>query len=178
MGMPSVLEEVLQGQRRTDRAGLEMLYRKIESNDEVWVELASLLKSKNDNVQGGAAFLLRRHLEDGAKVDAEVLQGVIENLDLLSGWDAKFISCRILALAANRLSRKQKPQAVRFLEGLRNSDRLALRVFAMDAYMRLSQGAPELEDTRKGWLDEARAEGAPAFISRLRNLEREGIILR
>lgn len=125
--------------------------------------LVTLAFDRDAAVSGGATWLLKAALEQGAAVDTPRL---VAGLGKESGWAASLHLCQSVRF----LDVEDAEPVVTWLRPLLSHKRPFLRAWALDAMVHVAKAAPDHAQEAEAALEQAGRDAAASVRARARNL--------
>jgi hypothetical protein len=132
--------------------------------------LILLLGQDQDRLHDGATWLIKHHLEQGAKITATQTQALLSQLEQVTAWVAQLHLCQSLRYLP--LTPNQTPPIYQWLTPLLNHKRPFLRAWSLDGLCYLARIDPNLQPQANQALEQAINDPAASVQARARHLHR------
>lgn len=124
-----------------------------------------------EELQKGATWLLKRHLEEGYKVNASQVSKVIKLLPRLIHWESKLHALQCIPYT--KIANRDKKETERFLRKCLSDKNKFVRAWSYNGFYELSLQHSEYMAEAKLFLDMAMRDEAPSIKARIRNIMKE-----
>lgn len=141
------------------------------SNDDSFV--SKIIEfSRQVDLQKGATWLLKRHLEDGQKSEANEVALLFNLLPKLEHWETKLHVLQCLPYM--RIGKTEKNNVDEFLRKCLVDDNKFVRAWAYNGFYEISLQYPEYREETKQIFEMAMRDEAPSVKARIRNIVKKG----
>lgn len=137
---------------------------------EYFSELVVLCFDARPNVSGGATWILKSELEDGAQLPDRLVDRIAYSLKKLSSWQAQLHICQSVEMF--RLTDEQAKSFLMWAETLAEHPRPFLRAWSLNARVILGRDFEDYRDAAIGALDHADGDNAASVRARARQLRK------
>lgn len=131
---------------------------------------AILVHLADANLQWGATWLLKRHLELGNPLSAPECRSILGSLSAQQDWESKLHLLQCLPHLT--IAHEDRAGLERFLEACVRSDRKFVRAWAYSGYNELALRFPQYREAVDGMLARAAASESASVRARIRNLRK------
>lgn len=128
--------------------------------------------SRKAVLQKGATWLLKRHLEDGQKLEANKSAALFKLLPKLEHWESRLHILQCLPYM--QISKAAKENVEIFLRSCLMGDNKFERAWAYSGFYELSLQYPEYKEETKQFFEMAMRDEAPSVKARIRNIQKKG----
>ncbi|MCP3919029.1 MAG: hypothetical protein GY711_26085 [bacterium] len=124
------------------------------------------------HVQTGATWLLKRHFESGARLDARATGRFLGSLALLEPWEARLHALQCMPFLV--IPARSRAVLETFVREALESDVKFVRAWAFAGLHALAKAFEDLRPEAEALFDEALEAGPASVRARIRNLRKEG----
>ncbi len=145
---------------------LGSIYNKY-SHEKVFIkDIVRLVEQKP--LQKGITWLLKKHLENGNKIDAELILTIYKNLPFLEHWEARLHVLQSIPFMPIPISQKKNVEM--FLKNCLVNDKKFVRAWAYNSFHELSVLFPEYRKKVKYLFKTAAKKESASVKARIRNI--------
>ncbi len=150
--------------------GLEAIYSRYRDSDCFIKDVIELLQ--NETEQQGASWLLKRHLENGNKIEADEIAVIYRHLIELAHWEAKLHILQCIQFM--KIAETETKQVELFLRGCLAETNKFIRAWAYNGFYEISVQYPEYKKETEQFFEMAMRDEALSVKARIRNIMKEG----
>lgn len=141
------------------------------SNEDCFVPQLIELSGRKD-VEKGATWLLKHHLEKKHKLDTGAVATIYKLAPKLENWEAKL---QILQSMTNMpIGKAEKSSVECFLRDCLMDENKFVRAWAYNGFYEISLQYPEYKNETKNFFEMAMRDEAPSVKARIRNIVKNG----
>ncbi|MGJ8528172.1 hypothetical protein [Maritalea sp.] len=133
-----------------------------------WHQVATYFSHPDTRLQASATWLVKTALEQSKPVPSDVVDSLLSNSALLTGWEAKLHLLQSIQFLDIDDAQTQNVRG--FIKSCEASSKTLLRVWALDAFVRLNCNDEIGVDIAKGKTQSALKDDAASMRARARNL--------
>ncbi len=149
---------------------LEAIYSRHSGNGSFLKDVIELLQ--NEARQKGASWLLKRHLENGNKIEVGEIAVIYGFLPELVHWEAKLHILQCIQFM--KIGKSEKGQVEVFLRSCLAETNKFIRAWAYNGFYEFSVQYPEYKTETKQFFEMAMRDEVPSVKARIRNIMRGG----
>jgi len=127
---------------------------------------------RKTELQKGATWLLKRHLEQGQKLNANTCTALFKLLPKQEHWESKLHILQCLPYL--QIGKAAKKNVEAFLRKCLVDDNKFLRAWAYNGFYEISLQYPEYKEEAKQFFEMAMRDEAPSVKARIRNIMKKG----
>lgn len=150
------------------RATIKAVYRRFAGDPAFASMLVGLLHQRE--LERGATWLLKRHLETGSALSADDVSQLCGALPGIEDWEAKLHVLQ--SLTYFEIDRATKTTVEAFVRECLDADNKFVRAWAYSGFYELAEQFAEYRDEAARLLDTAMSNEAPSVKARIRNIKR------
>jgi len=128
--------------------------------------------AKNEAQQKGVTWLLKRHLENGNKIEANEISVIYVNLPELVYWEAKLNILQCIHFMP--IAESETKQVEIFLRNCLTETNKFVRAWAYNGFYEISVQYPEYKKETKQFFEMAMRDEVPSVKARIRNIMKNG----
>ncbi len=140
-------------------------------NDDSFVSNVIVL-SKQKELQKGTTWLLKKHLENGGKIDADDASRIYSLLPEFDHWETKLHILQCLPYM--KIAKTENKRVAIFLRQCLTNSNIFVRAWAYNGFYTLSTQYPEYKEETKQFFEMAMRDEAPSVKARIRNIVKNG----
>ncbi len=148
---------------------LEAIYSRHCDNGCFLKDVIELLQ--NEAQQKGASWLLKRHLENGNKIEAGEIAVIYGLLPELVQWEARLHILQCIKFM--KIAESETKQVELFLRGCLAETNKFIRAWAYNGFYVISVQYPEYKTETKQFFEMAMRDEAPSVKARIRNIMKD-----
>ena len=122
--------------------------------------------------QSGGTWVLKRHLEQGGRIEGREAERFFAGLGALQPWEAQLNALQCLPFVVIPAGAREAVE--RFVRAALESEVKFVRAFAFTGLHELARRFEELRPEAESLMDAAYEEGPASVRARIRNLQRRG----
>lgn len=128
--------------------------------------------SQQEALQKAATWLLKRHLEDGRKIEGNEIARIYKLLPKLAHWEAKLHILQCISFMP--IAKAEKKEVEIFLRKCLIDSNKFVRAWAYNGFYEISIQYPEYKKETKQFFEMAMRDEAPSVKARVRNIVKKG----
>ena len=130
-----------------------------------------IASAQNADLQPGATWLLKRHLEDGRRLRKSEVAKLFKLLPQLEHWESKLHVLQSIPYLS--ISKTDKKRVEKFLRECLLHTNKFVRAWAYNGFYEISLQYPEYEEEAKTFFEMAMRDEAPSVKARIRNIAKD-----
>ncbi len=164
------LEQAIRAWDGKSADDIEAVYLRHEGQSDL---VASLLElSSNPELETGATWLLKRHLERGGRLDAGAIADLFALAPGLQTWEARLHLLQ--GLLYLRIPESEQPRLEAFVRKCLADPNKFVRAWAYNGFYELARQYPQYRNEAAKLFEMAMRDEAASVKARVRNLLRQG----
>ncbi len=160
------LQQDLNGWDGKSSSDIEKIHQRHRDSQRYSARLVELMR--DENLQTGASWLLKRHLETGDKLALAEITALLTLLPDFGHWQTKLHILQCLPFFT--IDKSVKPTVENFLRECLVDSNKFVRAWAYNGFNELSHQYPEYREETEEFLAMAMRDEAPSVKARIRNM--------